>query len=285
MTTFLLLSLRGLWAVLPVALGPSLDDALAARSAPVGLVAEALLWSGWAIGLVAVLVPRTVSLTTVRILSPLALVTALGAAFAGGVTAGDLLGGATTAAIVVVAFTPQIGEAFVDGSSYGPERRLPLRPPAALLFGPVEFAAALVGIGAVVGPLLLAAHQWLPGTILCVVGPIAAVFAARALHGLSRRWLVLVPGGIVVHDPLTLGDPVLMPNESLASVAPAPADTDATDLTQRASGLAVEIRLSEPGEFVLLRPGRNEGEIVTTAAVLVTPSRPAELIDEVGTRF
>ena len=285
MTTFLLWSLRGLWAVLPVALGPSLGDALEARSAPVGLVAEALSWSGWAIGLVAVLVPRTVSLTTVRILSPLALATALGAAFAGGVAAGDLIGVATAAAIVIVAFTPQVGEAFVDGSSYGPERRLPLRPPAALLFGPVELAAAVVGAGAVVGPLLLAARQWPAGMILCVLGPIAAALAARALHGLSRRWLVLVPGGVVVHDPLTLGDPVLLPKESLVSVVPAPSDTDATDLTQRASGLAVEIRLAEPGEFVLLRPGRNEGEIVTTAAVLVTPSRPAELIDEVDTRF
>jgi hypothetical protein len=284
-TNSLLWSLRGLWIVLPVALGPSLADALDARSAAVGLVLEVLLWLGWALGLVAVLVPRTVSLTALRILTPLALATAVWSAFAEGVAGWDVIGVALAAVIVVVSLTPRVGEIFVDGSSYGPEHRLLLRPPAALLFGPVQLATAVVGGGLTAGPLLLAAHQWILGGILLVVGPFVAAVGARSLHGLSRRWLVLVPGGIVVHDPLTLGDPVLLPKEALVSVAPAAADTDATDLTQRASGLAVEIRISEPGQFVLLRPRQNEGEIVTTSAILVTPSRPAELITEVDDRF
>lgn len=281
MTSTLLWSLRGLWIVLPGALGPSLAEALDARSTAVGLVLEALLWLGWAVGLVAVLVPRTVSLTAIRILAPLAAAAAVWSAVAEGVSAWDLVGLAVAATIVVLSLTPRVGEVFVDGSSYGPERRLPLRPPAALLFGPVELATAIVGVGVIAGPLLLAAQQWVVGGVLLVVGPFVAAVAARSLHGLSRRWLVLVPGGIVVHDPLTLGDPVLLPGTALLSVGPAEAGTDATDLTQRAAGLAVEIHLSEPGQIVLLQPRQEEGEIVTTSAVLVTPSRPGELITAV----
>lgn len=285
MTAALLWTLRGLWIVLPAAVGPSVADAIDTRSAAVALVVEALLWAGWALGLVAVLVPRTVTLTLVRILAALAAVTAVWAAAVGGVHAADVLGVTTATLIVVVALTPRVGEAFVDGSSYGPERRLPLRPPAALLFGPMQLAVVIVGAGVSAGPLLLAAHQWVAGAILVVIGPFAAAVSARSLHGLSRRWLVLVPGGIVVHDPLTLADPVLFPGRALVAVAPAETGAEATDLTQRASGLAVEIRISEPGQIVLLQPGRGEGEIVTTDAVLVTPSRPAELIEAAEERF
>ena len=45
------------------------------------------------------------------------------------------------------------------------------------------------------------------------------------------------------------------------------------------------IRGAEPGQIVLLQPGRGEREIVTTDAVLVTPSRPAELIRAVEERY
>ena len=39
-------------------------------------------------------------------------------------------------------YAVQSGEAFVDGSSYGDERRMPLRPPVAVLAGPVPLAWA-----------------------------------------------------------------------------------------------------------------------------------------------
>jgi hypothetical protein len=277
-------ALRALWIVLPLALGPSLGDALDTTSEAVGLVVEILLWLGWAVGLVALLVPRTVGLTTIRILAALVPVAAVWSVGAGGVEGWDLVTVAVASALLVLALTPQVGQRFVDGSSYGPERRLLLRPPAALLFGPVELATAVVGAGLVTGPLLLAAQRWLAGAVMVVVGPVIAAGAARSLHGLSRRWLVLVPGGVVVHDPLTLTDPVLLPGDSLVTVAPALADTTALDLTQRATGLAIEIRMTEPVQLGLARP-RPEGETVRSAAMIITPSRPAELLTEVGARF
>ena len=54
------------WLVLPFAAGPALADALEPRATGVRVVATVLLWAGWVIGLVAALVPRTVSLTLLR---------------------------------------------------------------------------------------------------------------------------------------------------------------------------------------------------------------------------
>ena len=112
------------------------------------------------------------------------------------------VGGAALA--LVAAFSPLTGDVFIDGSSYGDERRFALRVPTALVFGPVPLA----GIGAVAapiaGPLLLAAEQWLAGALVLAIGVPVAVVSVRALHGLARRWVVLVPAGLVLHDPHAL---------------------------------------------------------------------------------
>jgi hypothetical protein len=57
------------------------------------------------------------------------------------------------------------------------------------------------------------------------------------------------------------------------SFAPARADTDATDLTMAAPGLAVEIALLQKTELVQ-RVGRSGSRPVVATAVLVTPTRP-----------
>jgi hypothetical protein len=42
-----------------------------------------------------------------------------------------------------------------------------------------------------------------------------SIVLTPALHGLSRRWGVLVPAGFVIVDPLTLSDPVLFLRERI----------------------------------------------------------------------
>jgi hypothetical protein len=274
---------RVTWLVLPLVAGPALGDALDGASRPVQLVASIGLWIGWAGVLVATLVPSTVSLTALRVAAPAAVVSALAAAVAGGTRGADVL--AVTGAVLaaLAAFWPVTTETFVDGSSYGDERRLPLRLPAPLLFGPVEAVWALVAAGVAAGPLLLAARQWLPGGLALAVGLPAAWWGLRTLHTLSRRWVVLVPGGMVLHDPLAIVDPVLVRRTSVRSFGPAPADTDALDLTRGALGLALELRLSEPVPLLLVR-GRGASESVTADHLLVTPARPGALLVEARRR-
>ena len=276
--------LRALWLALPLTVGPAVEDALSGASTPVGGVAALGLWLAWAAVLLALLVPRIVSLTVLRVALPALVAVALTAAVRGGVEAVDVLAVTVAAVVVVVGAWPTVGADLVDGSSYGPERRLPLRVPPAIALGPAPLAVVVLLAGVSVGPLLLAARQWLLGGLVLVVGGGLAVLAARSLHALSRRFLVFVPGGVVVHDPMTLVEPVLLSKASLASIGPAPADTDADDLTMGAGGLVVELQLQQPADLVRRRPGRAPDEVVSTAGVLVAPTRTAAVLAEAEAR-
>jgi hypothetical protein len=279
------------WVLLPFVAGPAFADALDPRSRPVQLTASIGLWALWALVLVASLVPRTTSLTAVRVVAPAAV---LGAAWAAAVVPGGagvpeaIALGATTLAAVIALSAP-VGQEFVNGSAYGEERRLPLRPPGPLVLGPIEVLWALVVVGAVSGPLLLAAEQWIGGAIALVVGWVVAVSGTLSLHRLARRWVVFVPAGMVIVDPMTLADALLARRQRVVAVRPAPADTDAHDLTAGALGLALELRFVEPETIVPTSPRRlrGGGQTVTptpVGAVTFTPSRPGAVLAEAGRR-
>ena len=276
--------LRVLWLTLPLTVGPAIEDALSSSSTPVAGVAAAELWLAWAAVLLALLVPRIVSLTVLRVALPALVAVTVAAAVRGGVETVDLVGVTVAALVVVVGAWPTVGADLVDGSSYGPERRLPLRVPPTIAVALAPLAVVVLLAGLSIGPLLLAAGQWVVGGFAVVVGGGVAVLAARSLHALSRRFLVFVPGGVVVHDPMTIVEPVLLPKASLASIGPAPTDTDAEDLTMGAGGLLMELRLQQPSDLLRRRPGRAPAEVVSTAAVLVAPTRPAAVLAEATER-
>lgn len=276
---------RVTWLVLPVLLGPAAGDALDDASRPVQLVASIGLWVGWAVVLVATLVPSTVSLTALRVAAPAAVVAAVAAIVADGPSAATVVGlvGALVAALG--AFWPGTGEAFVAGSSYGDERRMPLRVPGPLLAGPLVLVWAVATAGAAAGPLLLAARQWLAGALALAIGLPAAAIAVRSLHTLARRWLVFVPNGVVVHDPLALAEPALLRRADVRSFGPAPANTAALDLTRGALGLALEVTVAPPVSLVLAAGGgRGVSEATSAGALLVSPTRPGAVLAEARRR-
>lgn len=275
---------RASWVLVALLVPPALGDALADASRPVQLVASIGAWAVWLVVLVATLVPTTVSLTALRVAAPGAAAAAGAALVATGATPIAVLGLAAALVASLAALAPETAEAFVDGSSYGDERRMPLRAPVALLAGPAELAWLALVAGAGAGPLLLAARQWVPGALALVVGVPAAWWGARALHVLSRRWLVFVPTGMVVHDQLALVDPVLLRRPVVRSFGPAPAGTGATDLTAGAPGLALEIRLAEPVALVPVARRGQPAELRDADAVLVTPARPGRVLDEARRR-
>jgi hypothetical protein len=177
----------------------------------------------------------------------------------------------------------------VNGSSYGDERRMPLRPPGVLLLGPVELTWLVVVAGVAAGPMLLAARQWLPGAILLIVGWALAALGVRSLHRLSQRWFVFVPAGVVVVDDMALTDAFLVQRQRVDSIGPAPVDNRALDLTVGALGLALELRLTEPDVVTPAPPRRLRGErpAVTplgVESVLIAPTRPGWVLDEATRR-
>lgn len=271
------------WLVLPLVAGPSFAGALDGASRPVQVVCGLGLWGGWLAVLVATLVPGAASLTALRIAAPAAVAAAVASTVAGGVSGADGLALGATGVAALAAFSPVTGDVFVDGSSYGDERRLPLRAPGPLLAGPLELVWAAVVAGLVTGPLLLAARQWVLGTIALAAGAAVVWWGVRVLHTLAQRWVVFVPAGLVLHDPLALVDPVLVTRGAVRRLGPAPADTAALDLTRGAFGLALELRFDEPVTLLVVR-GRGAGDSVAAGAVLFTPTRPGALLTEARRR-
>ena len=274
-------ALRVAWAVLAFTAGPAFADALDGRSRPVQVVASLALWGAWAAVLVASLVPHPVSLTVVRSATPAAALAAAAVALDGH---GSPLAVSTTTLAMAVALLPETGTVFVNGPAYPNERRFLLRAPAPLLLGVLAVVWALATAPLVAGPLLLAARQWVAGAVVLAVGAPLSLVLYRALHGLSRRWLVFVPAGVVLHDPIALADPVLFRRQLVARIGPAPADTDALDLTSTAPGLGLELVLTEEVPLVRARPGQRMGEAASPSKVLFTPTRPGAVLAEAAQR-
>ena len=284
--------LRVLWVVLALAGGAVAADALDDRSTPVVAVVAAAAWLGWAAALVAMLVPRTASLTVVRVLVPAGWIGALAAVSLGdegGVLDAIALVAATGA--LVLALAPWVTDAFVDGSSYGPERRIALRTPLPLTLLAV-LTWVVVLLGGCLGVLLLAAGQWAAGLAGVLLGAAVVWLGVRSIHQLSKRWLVLVPTGMVLHDPLVMPEPQLFLRQTMARLGPAEVDPAGAaggreliteDLTAGASGLVVSLTLSEPVEL-LVRDGARGTTLRPVDRVLFTPSLPVELLDEARTR-
>jgi len=277
---------RAAWLALAVGAGPALADALDDVSRPVQVVASVALWAGWAAVLAASLVPRATTLTVVRLAAPAPLAATAVAAIAGEAGADDAVALALGIAVIAAAVLPATADAFVDGSSYGTERRYALRSPPALLVGPAPVAWLLAVVVPAGATLVLAARAWIPGALLAAVGAAGIRLGVPALHRLSRRWLVFVPAGVVVHDHLALADPVLLRRASIRRIGPARVDAPAHDLTLGAGGLVLEVALADPIEVGVARGGGRHRESVPVEADrwLVAPLRPGAVLAEARAR-
>jgi hypothetical protein len=270
---------RILWVAVAVLLTAAVGEAVDDRSATVGAVAIGGACLLWAVVLVGLIVPSTASLTAVRLVAPLAIPVAAATAIADDDAA--VLGlGAVAAAVaaVVVLFAGELGRAMVQASAYGDEQRHLLRPPAAMLpptaIGWLVWSAALVA-----GPLLSAAGEWLPGVVLCVLAIGLSWLLVPRYHALSRRWLVTLPTGLVVHDPLLLAETVMVPRPGVRGMHLALAGTSALDLTGPAAGHAVEVEVAPMITVTLRSPGRQSTtRAVHAAAFLIAPTRPGDAL-------
>ena len=266
------------WAALPFTAGPVLADGLHDASAAWRSTASVGLWVLWGIVLVGSLLAHPATLVLVRLAVPSAVVALVWAGREGADWGEVALVAAITAGAAAVSMSAPVGHVFVNGLSYGDEIRLLLRPSAVLLAGPLPLAGAITVGGLVSGPLLLAAERWALGAAITVAGGALAVVGARSLHSLTRRWLVFVPAGAVLHDHLAVEDPVLLRRRAVAGFGPAQRGADALDLTQGAAGLILELTANQP--ITLSPPTRRKGspEEVQASAILIAPSRPGHAV-------
>ena len=242
-------------------------------------IVSAGLWVMFAVMAVVLLLPGALPLTAARIVLPANAAASLWAAVSADPLSplGHSLSLGVGLAAAVVALTPAFAEAVVDADSYGDERRYLLRPPGPVLVAVVAPMWVIAVSGVTAGPLLLADRRWAAGAAVASVGVPAAAIAWVVLHRLARRWLVFVPGGLVIHDRMTIGQPIPLSRRGVASIGPAPADTTAADFTAKAFGLALELRLSTP--ISMAGPGGGgQSSSRGVESVLIAPSRPAAVM-------
>lgn len=234
-------------------------------------VAAGLMWLA---AVVAIGIVSTAGLTTARALIPLSVPTAVALALAAPVSVATfavVIGAVISTAITLSA---GFGAASVQASAYGDEVRCLLRPPVGYL------AAALVAAGIwtvlVVGAgVALGAGRRGIALGLAVAAVAVVTLAWPRWHRLSRRWLVLVPAGLVVHDPVVLADTIMLRRSTISGISLATTDTVAIDLSGPSAGHLVEVRAIEPQPMALAPARRGLAPRTCEAtAFLVAPTRP-----------
>ncbi len=271
------------WIVQPFSAGVVIGEALGDATEPFRTSVSVAAWIAWLVILLAIAVPRPATLTIARVGTAGGLIGTLWAAW--DVEANHTDTGATTltiglaASIAAVATInlPGVADRFLDGVSYGDERRFALRVPGPVLVVALIPSVLIVIAGLSAGPLLLADERWVGGAIVAVVGFGVAWFPLNALHRLTKRFLVFVPNGLVVHDPTQLREPVLFAKREIAGLAPAPADTTAKDITAAALGLALELRFATPTDLSFVS-GRTTTDNETVRSLLIAPTRPTAVM-------
>jgi hypothetical protein len=214
------------------------DDA----SSPVSIALVVWGWLLWIAVAIALLVPSPISATVVHAISPLAVLCA----------ALDVDAPSLFAALValIVLHSAVLMDYMVQGGAYGQEQRFALRTPVPFM-APAVLAWVLL-VGSVLGAtFFLAAQQWWIGTPLFVVGAATLGILPQRLHRLSRRWLVVVPSGVVIHDHLVLAETVMSPRNKISSVALVNEQSDSADFTGGVLGTRLAIELRDPDKIVL----------------------------------
>jgi len=212
------------------------------RSPAVSTVLNSVGWAGWGAVLIALVIPSAISLTVVRIIAPLAAVAA--------VADRNVPVIVVSIAALVLLTLPDTTDCLVQGGAYGAETRFLLRTPVPYLLPAVLVWAVFVG-SVSAGPLLLASRAYATGIPLTVTGIGLAVLVPRRLHRLSRRWLVIVPAGIVVHDHMVLAETMMIRRSQTRELVVRADNGEAADLTGGVIGARIVVSLAQADKVIL----------------------------------
>ena len=202
------------------------------------------IWILWAVAAVASWILHPISLSAIRLSSPvvfIALIAQLPAE-----DFGILPVAVATATLIslLLIYTSDFGMIQVQAGAYGNERRFLLRIPASLVL-PSLLTWVVLSALFVIADNLFGSSLWVGGLVVSLVTAAAIWKFVPQLHRLSLRWLVRVPSGWVIHDGVLLAENLLLRTHNVASMQLAPAATEAIDLSGITHGIPLEISLRE----------------------------------------
>lgn len=227
------------WILVAVAPWQSLADS---ASTPVAVTLMIWGWTLWVLAAVALLVPSPPSLTALRCITPVAVVCSVWDASPFAVF------GSVVA--LIISFSPLFADVMVQGGAYGDEQRFALRTPVPHM-APTCVAWTLFTVSLIGGTLLLTSGQYVTGIPLTIIGVVLATRVPRLLHRHARRWLVVVPAGIVAHDHLVLAETVMSMRSKVANVDIVSDSGEAADFTGGVAGQRLVIHLKEADKVVM----------------------------------
>jgi len=265
------------------AIAPLCADAMTGWSGVARVVTNVAIWAAWAVALLCVLVPSSVSLTAIRLVCPTSIVSSgIVVVLDGDSASGVALVLAIVATLLV--FSADVGESFVQVSAYGDERRHLLRCPATM--ASIQILAWIAWVSSIVTTTSFGIGQNRIGATLSgVVAIVLSWLLPRRFHRYSRRWLVQVPAGLVVHDHVVLAETAMFLARDIRSVEAATiGSSDAADLTGGCRGPALRVTLDD-FETVVLSATRADpgGRAVHVRSMMVCPSRLGRALAELTT--
>jgi hypothetical protein len=238
------------------------------------------IWLLWSIALLCTLVPSSSALTAIRLALPTIFVIVAAAAVAIGISSGVAAALAISLLASLLIFSGDIGDSFVQLAAYGDERRYLLRCPPAMLL--VQVLSWLVWLTlTIVAINLLASDALILGAIVAIVALLLAIVLPRRFHRFSRRWLVSVPAGLVIHDHVVLAETAMFMNNAVIEVGIDLAPSEAADLSGKCSGVGLLIALKDFDTVVLAAtPKTPGGSAIHVKSMRVCPTRPGRAITE-----
>jgi hypothetical protein len=239
------------------------------------------MWILWTVAAIATWILHPISLTAIRLSSPVAFITLIAQLPAEEFGVLPVAVATATLISLLLIYTSDFGMIQVQAGAYGNERRFLLRIPVSLML-PSLLTWAVLATMFVVADNLLGNELWIGGSIVSVCAVAAIWKFTPQLHRLSLRWLVRVPAGWVIHDGVLLAENLLMRSHNVASLQLAPADTEAIDLSGITYGIPLEISLREMTDVCLtplLSKVTKTVDVLHVKQLLVSPSQVQRVLN------
>jgi hypothetical protein len=211
-------------------------------------------WILWAVVAIGTWIHHPISLTTIRCLAPIAVF--YSAVYALSESLSSLNIAVVTCGIIslMLMYTADYGSAHVQAGAYGNERRFLLRIPAPVVLPTLITWALFATVLVVLENAVQSENYVLSIPLLLALIAMSWKFAPQ-MHRLSKRWLVRVPAGWVVHDDLLLAENLLVRSHNLVAIDFALAESDALDLSGMTRGVPIQISLREMTDVRLSQLG------------------------------
>ena len=262
--------------------GGLLDD----RSDAVQITGTALAWAVWGVVVIASYISHPITLTVLRIGIPVVTGFMIFVAVTQGFSGSQIISAAVSVAVLLLSFSAEIGGIYVQASAYGDEKRFALRPPVVLV-APILLSTMVADLSIIALPLLVAVRNWAVAAVALVGLYLSVRYLLPRIHLLSRRWLVFVPAGVVVHDEIVLSINLMIKKQDLAQIQLARDNSAAADLSALTWGVPLEFSFNKPLDVALSSIGAkhlNSVSAIHATSIIIAPSRPGAVLTAYKTK-